>query len=61
MTFQVGAVVKIGEAEIKIFQVGKEYKEHGRPYIVSREGRFGRVLKSGKVKIGDNDSVIQVN
>lgn len=48
-----GAIVKIGEAEIKIFQVGKEYKEYGRPYIVSREGRFGRVIKGGKVKVGD--------
>ncbi len=48
-----GTVVKIGEAEIKIYQVGKEYKEFGRPYIVSREGRFGKVLKGGKVKVGD--------
>lgn len=28
--------------------IGKEvYKEKGRPYIVSREGRFGRVRRDG--------------
>lgn len=48
-----GSIVRIGEAEIQIMQVGKEHKEHGRPYIVSREGRFGRVLKGGKVQTGD--------
>jgi MOSC domain-containing protein YiiM len=48
-----GTVVRIGEAEILILQVGKEYKEFGRPYIVSREGRFGRVLKGGKVRVDD--------
>ena len=55
----VGAVVKIGEASIEIFQVGKEYKEFGRPYIVSREGRFGRAVKGGKVKVGDEVKVIK--
>lgn len=49
----IGAVVRLGEVEIKIHMVGKEHKEHGRPYIVSREGRFGRVIKGGKVKVGD--------
>ncbi|MFA6808325.1 MAG: MOSC domain-containing protein [Eubacteriales bacterium] len=56
--FMAGSVVKLGEAEIEIKQVGKEYKEFGRPYIVSREGRFGRVLKGGKVRVGDEASVI---
>jgi MOSC domain-containing protein YiiM len=49
----VGTVIKLGEAVIKILQVGKEYKEFGRPYIVSREGRFGRVINGGKVRVGD--------
>ncbi|MDD4588578.1 MAG: MOSC domain-containing protein [Heliobacteriaceae bacterium] len=50
----VNKVVKIGEARIKILHIGKEEpKEHGRPYIVSREGRFGKVIKGGKVKAGD--------
>ncbi len=40
--------------EIKILHIGKEEpKESGRPYIVSREGRFGRVIKGGKIKVGD--------
>lgn len=51
---KIGAVIQIGEAVIKIQHVGKEeYKEHGRPYIVSREGRFGIVIKGGKINIGD--------
>ncbi len=55
----VGATVKIGEVEIKILYIGKdEFKENGRPYIVSREGRFGKVIKGGKIKIGDEVSVV---
>lgn len=54
----VGTTVQIGEAEIKIMYIGKdEFKDHGRPYIVSREGRFGRVVKGGMVKVGDAVSV----
>ncbi|MDJ0305545.1 MULTISPECIES: MOSC domain-containing protein [Dehalobacter] len=53
-----GTTIKIGEAEIHIVKVGKEHKEHGRPYIVSREGRFGKAVKGGKVKIGDEVTVI---
>ena len=50
----VGCQITIGESEIEILHIGKEeFKEHGRPYIVSREGRFGKVLKGGLVKIGD--------
>lgn len=55
----VGKRVKIGEAEVDILHVGKEeFKEHGRPYIVSREGRFGRVVKGGKVRVGDEIKII---
>ena len=55
----VGKTLKLGEAEVKILHIGKEvFKEHGRPYIVSREGRFGRVVKGGKVKVGDNAGII---
>ncbi|MDJ0306144.1 MULTISPECIES: hypothetical protein [Dehalobacter] len=51
----VGRIVRLGEAEVKILYVGKEqYKEHGRPYIVSREGRFGRVVKEGRIRVGDS-------
>ena len=55
---QAGVTAKIGEAEIFIHQIGKEHKEFGRPYIVSREGRFGRVVKGGKVKVGDEIKVL---
>lgn len=49
----VGAILQIGEAVIEVHHVGKEHKEHGRPYIVSREGRFGKVLRGGIIQIGD--------
>lgn len=56
---RVGSLVQIGEAIIKILHIGKEeYKEHGRPYIVSREGRFGIVIKGGKINIGDSVEII---
>ena len=51
---QVGRQLRIGEAEILICHIGKEKpKDTERPYIVSREGRFGKVTKSGAVKVGD--------
>jgi MOSC domain-containing protein YiiM len=46
--------LRIGEAEVLICHIGKErFKDTGRPYIVSREGRFGTVVKSGRVATGD--------
>jgi MOSC domain-containing protein YiiM len=52
---KVGRQLRIGEAEVMICHIGKErFKEHGRPYIVSREGRFGAVVKSGRVAAGDH-------
>ena len=58
----VGNFVRIGEAIIKILHIGKdEFKEHGRPYIVSREGRFGRVAKGGLVKAEDDIFVYSSN
>jgi MOSC domain-containing protein YiiM len=51
---KVGRRLRIGEAEVLICHIGKEKaKDRGRPYIVSREGRFGTVVKSGKVAAGD--------
>jgi MOSC domain-containing protein YiiM len=50
----VGRRLGIGEAEVVICHIGKEQpKDAGKPYIVSRQGRFGKVVKSGKVAIGD--------
>lgn len=55
----VGSKVQLGSAVIKILHIGKEeLKEHSRPYIVSREGRFGRVVIGGEVRVGDSVSVI---
>jgi MOSC domain-containing protein YiiM len=52
---KIGRRLQIGEAEIRICHIGKEKpKDQGRPYIVSREGRFGTVTKSGVVKKGDH-------
>ncbi len=59
---RVGTVLAIGTARIKILQIGKETfepPESGRPYIVSREGRFGRVLSGGTVKRGDVVEMIE--
>lgn len=57
----VGDEVVIGrEAVIRILHIGKEdFKEHGRHYIVSREGRFGKVIKGGEVRVGDTVSVLE--
>lgn len=50
----IGRRLRIGEAEVLIRHIGKDKpKPKGRPYIVSREGRFGTVTKSGRVKQGD--------
>jgi len=53
--FSANSLVQIGnEVLIQIKHVGKEKsKEHGRPYIVSREGRFGIIVKGGIIKSGD--------
>lgn len=57
----VGRTVKIGAtAQIRIVHIGKEkFKENGRPYIVSREGRFGVVVCGGTVKVGDRVALVE--
>jgi MOSC domain-containing protein YiiM len=59
--FGVGSVVQIGkDVLIEIKHIGKEvFKEHDRPYIVSREGRFGIVLQGGTIKVGDSISLLK--
>ena len=55
----VGSRLSIGQAEIEIKCIGKDiFKEHDRHYIVSREGRFGKVLKGGTVKVGDSVNIV---
>ncbi|GAA0181509.1 MOSC domain-containing protein [Clostridium sediminicola] len=57
--FVVGTKLRIGDAEFQIFHIGKDkFKEHDRHYIISREGRFGKVLKSGTISVGDKVEII---
>ncbi len=56
---KVGKRIKVGDVVLEIKAIGKfPRKEEGRAYIVSREGRFCRVLKGGEVKIGDKVEVL---
>ncbi len=60
----VGAVFKIGEAEVKMTQIGKECHSHCAIYkmvgdcIMPREGVFGEVIKSGTIQAGDSVDII---
>lgn len=57
---KIGARIRVGEAILEIVHIGKdEFKDHGRAYIVSREGRFCRVIKGGRVRVGDKVELIQ--
>lgn len=57
---RIGRIVRIGEAEVLICHIGKEKpKAQGRPYIVSREGRFGKVVKSGRIAAGDSVTLLE--
>jgi MOSC domain-containing protein YiiM len=59
--FPAGCRLKLGEAEIEILYIGKEkFKETGRPYIISREGRFGRVHRGGTVRVGDLVEIVKI-
>jgi MOSC domain-containing protein YiiM len=56
----IGRRLQIGEAEVVIRHIGKEKpKPEGRPYIVSREGRFGQVVKSGRIAVGDSITILE--
>ena len=56
----IGRHLVIGQAEVEIRHIGKETpKDAGKPYIVSRQGRFGTIVKSGEVAVGD--AVILLN
>lgn len=58
--FTANSNIQIGNTVlIQIRRIGKEiYEEHGRPYIISREGRFGVILKGGIIKVGDTVKLV---
>ncbi len=59
---RVGTILAVGAARIRILHIGKETYEppdSGRPYIVSREGRFGRVLEEGAIAVGDVVAIVE--
>ena len=54
-----GKRLRIGEAEVEILEIGKEeFVEEGKPYAVSRWGRFCRVIKGGIVSLYDDVLII---
>jgi MOSC domain-containing protein YiiM len=63
--FRVGQVIKLGQAELEITQIGKECHTRCAIYyragdcVMPREGVFARVVKSGEVTVGDAIEVIE--
>ena len=61
----VGTVLEIGEAKLKVTQIGKECHSHCNIYkkmgdcIMPREGIFTEVLKGGVVQKGESIKVIE--
>ena len=55
----IGSIFNIGDVVLELTQVGKECHSHCEIYkkvgdcIMPREGVFTKVLKGGKIKIGD--------
>lgn len=60
----VGTRFIIGEAELELTQIGKECHSHCAIYhsvgdcIMPREGVFTRVIKGGRIKVGDEITMI---
>jgi MOSC domain-containing protein YiiM len=60
----VGTLLRIGEIELEVTQIGKEchrgcaIRQQVGDCVMPREGIFARVLKSGFVQIGDKLEVI---
>ena len=61
----VGTVLEIGEAKLRVTQIGKECHSHCNIYkkmgdcIMPREGIFAEVLKGGCIQKGDKIKVIK--
>ncbi len=55
----IGVRLKVGEAVLEIRKIGKDrHEDSGRAYVVSRYGRFCKVIKGGRVKPGDTVEVL---
>lgn len=63
-TIPVGTKFQVGEAILELTQIGKECHSHCAIYkvmgdcIMPREGVFTRVLKGGKIKVGDEITML---
>lgn len=64
-TIPVGSILKIGETEQEVTQIGKEchhgcaIKQQVGQCVMPKEGIFTRVLKGGQVKVGDDIEIIR--
>ncbi len=53
-----GKILEVGNVAIEILEIGKEkFVDEGRPYAVSRWGRFCRVIKGGEIRLYDEITV----
>lgn len=65
-TLPVGTKMTIGDAEAEVTQIGKEchqgcaIRELAGDCVMPREGIFVRILKGGRVKIGDKVQVTEM-
>jgi len=61
---QVGDRLALGEAELEVTQIGKECHDRCEIYrqvgdcVMPREGAFARVVKGGRVQVGDPISLL---
>lgn len=61
----VGDIIKIGEAELEITQIGKECQTKCAIYyqagdcVMPREGIFAKVVKGGMLSVGDGCEVLR--
>ncbi len=64
ISLPIGSRLKIGDAELKVIQIGKDPSQaHTYNYqgysILPKEGIFCKVIESGEVKIGDPIKIIE--
>jgi len=63
-TLPVGTIFKCGDVVLELTQIGKQCHSHCEIYkqvgdcIMPREGVFTKVLKGGKISVGDELSIL---